>query len=71
MHLPLCVAAAVAGAQLCVIAEQAALRGSQEVMAWSGRGEADVQWRGVALQCQQLSEHRANIHDVKVNNNHF
>lgn len=69
MHLPLCVAAAVVGAQLCVVAEQAVLGGSQEVMAWSGQGEADVQRRGVALQRQQLTEHRANIHDVKVNNN--
>lgn len=69
MHLPLCVAAVVVGAQLCVVAEQAALGGSQEVMAWSGWGEADVQWRGVALQRQQLTEHRANVHGVKVKNN--
>lgn len=63
VHLPLCVAAAVVlGAQLRVVAEQAVLGGSQEVMAWIGRGEADVQRRGVALQRQQLTEHRANIH---------
>lgn len=52
MPLPLC---GVVGAQLCVVAVQAVLAGSQEVGAGGGGREADVQRGGADLQHQQLT----------------